>query len=110
MARFYTTVSGGCECEILRVIGKPELVKYAVDNALFNAQQLDVKDQSAVSRNTREGFAAICKACWDGESAFTSNLHACNSNIPAFDNLTSTKLESERLALLVGYVFVSEIN
>jgi len=110
MARFCTTVSGGLEHKIFGYRKRrPELITQAIDNALLHAQQLDVKDQGAVGGNTWKSFATVRKACGDGESAFTSNLHTSNSDIPALDDFASTELESKRLTLLVCYLKVSDM-
>lgn len=69
---------------------------------LLDLQQLDVEDKGAVCGDTRNGFAAIGKVCWDGESALSTDRHTSNTNVPALDDLAGSELEGERLALLVG--------
>ncbi len=69
---------------------------------LFHTQHLDVKYEFRVRGNLRWcTFAAVTEIRGDCQSSFTPNSHTHHTDIPAFDDLTSTELEAEGLALLV---------
>lgn len=70
---------------------------------LFDLQKLDVEDEGAVRRDARDTLAAVGQVCRDGQSAFTTNRHTSNADIPSLDNLTLSNSEAERGTLLVRF-------
>lgn len=68
---------------------------------LLGFQQLDIKGEGAVGRDARLASATICQLCGDDKSALASNRHASNTDIPALDDFTGTKLKAKRLAALI---------
>jgi hypothetical protein len=60
---------------------------------LLDLHQFDVEDQSAVWRNARCLRGPVTLLWRNCNSAFASDSHSSNTNVPAFDNLTGTKLE-----------------
>jgi hypothetical protein len=42
---------------------------------------------------------AVSHACWNYKAALTTDGHASNTNIPAFDDFTNAELELEWFAL-----------
>lgn len=70
--------------------------------SLFDLEQLDVEDQLGVGGNAGEGLLAVSKLGRNGETALSTGGHAGNTDVPTLDDLTTSELEGERLALLVG--------
>lgn len=54
---------------------------------LLDLQHLNVEDKRAVGWNARHRLAAIGLACGDSQSAFATNRHTSNANIPTLDDL-----------------------
>jgi len=74
---------------------------------LMYLKHLDVEYQRRVRWDTREGFAAVGQASWDGDSSCAADGHACDADIPAFDDFAGAEGEGEWFAFLVGYKAVS---
>lgn len=75
---------------------------FVVVEHLFDLEKLDVEDQGAVGRDARKSLAAVGKVSRNADSTLTTDSHASNTNVPTLNDLSGTKLEAERLALLVG--------
>lgn len=71
--------------------------------SLLDLQELDIKYQGGVARDTRLRSAAVGQLGGDGDAALSAHLHALETNLPSLDDLTLAETEGERLALLVGY-------
>lgn len=70
--------------------------------SLFDFKELDIKDQLRVGRDARESLFAVREMGRNRDATLSTNGHASDTDVPALDDLTLTKLEAERLALLVG--------
>jgi hypothetical protein len=71
---------------------------------LIYRETLDVEDQVGVGGDIwRSTLLAVCQIRGNGETTLAASSHANNTKVPSLDDLTNTKLERERLALLVGY-------
>lgn len=72
-----------------------------INEHLLNLEELNVKDQSGVGWDAGEALLAVGEVCGNCQSSFTTNGHACNTDVPTLDHFTSSELETERLAFLV---------
>lgn len=72
--------------------------------SLVDGQQLDVKNESGVSRDVWQLFRAVTHIRRHCDSTLTPNSHAGDANIPAFNNFTFAKRELKRSALFVCYI------
>lgn len=75
--------------------------------ASLNLEELQVESEIGVRGDIRHSLLAIGEMRWDDNATFATNLHAGNTNIPAGDDRTITKLEFESWAFLVCYRSVS---
>lgn len=83
-------------------------IAYKRSSRLVDRNALDVEDQVRVGRNVRGStLLAVGHGGGNGEAALTTGGHASDTDVPALDDLTNTKLEGKRLALLVGCILVS---
>lgn len=82
-----------------------EYIKSGACFDLFDLEKLDIKGQLAVGRDARHATRAISKICRDGQTTFTANGHAGNTNVPPLDNLILTDFEGEGFTLFVGYLY-----
>lgn len=77
-------------------------MKWKIDKldveCLFHSQKLDVKNESGVLGDTRQALGTVSKRSRDSKSAFTTNLHTSNTQIPTLDDFTTAKAKVERLA------------
>lgn len=76
----------------------------------LDLKKFDIEDQCAIGGNARKATGAVGKMSGDSETALTTNSHANNTNVPALDHLSLASLEGERLALLVGYQNVNQVE
>ena len=67
----------------------------------MNLQKLDLEDQRRIGGNVGHGFAAVGKMRGNGDAAFTTDAHAGDANVPAFDDFAFAQLEAKRLAFLI---------
>ena len=65
-------------------------------------QQLQVERELRVCWNAWHFPLAVCQFCGDDDATFAANRHARNTDVPALDDIATSKGEGERLALLVG--------
>jgi hypothetical protein len=70
---------------------------------LLDLEELNIEDQSRVSWDTRKTLLSVGEVCGNCQSPFTTNGHACNTNVPTLNYFTSSELEAEWLAFLVCY-------
>lgn len=68
---------------------------------LVERDHLDVEDEGRVGGDAGERRLAVGQVGGDGYPALGANRHAGDTNVPALDDIASTELEGERLALLV---------
>jgi hypothetical protein len=68
---------------------------------LLDLEELNVEDQSRVSWDTGKALLSVGEVCGNCQSSFTTNGHACNTNVPTLNDFTSSELEAEWLAFLV---------
>ena len=73
-----------------------------MSSSLLDLEELDVEDKLRVGRNAGESLLAVCERRRDGDATLTTDSHAGDTNVPALDDLATSELEGERLALLVG--------
>jgi hypothetical protein len=69
---------------------------------LADFKHLDVEDEGGVGWNARELLAAVGQMCGNCYAPLAACLHALHANLPALDDLLSTELEAEWLALLIA--------
>lgn len=81
--------------------------------SLVDRDTLDVEDQVRVGGDVRGStLLAVSHRGGDGEATLATSGHASDTDVPALDDLADAELESERLALLVGFatsVFVRKL-
>src|SRR5713226_6127031 len=72
---------------------------------LADVKQLDVKDKSRIRRyRTTGSTSSVAQFGRNSQLPFASNLHSCNSFIPALDHLTASQRKREWLATIEGTV------
>lgn len=72
------------------------------DRRLTDRNALDVEHQVRVGGDIGKSLIAVGKLRGNREAALTPSSDASYTNVPSFDDFADTKLERERLALLVG--------
>ncbi|KAI6761048.1 hypothetical protein HG531_001601 [Fusarium graminearum] len=72
--------------------------------------KLDIEDQGAVGGNAGEATGAVGEVGGNGKTAFATNGHADDTNVPTLDDLALAGLEGERLTLLVGYCNLADVS
>lgn len=79
------------------------------ETRLTDRDALDVEDQVRVRRNVRGStLLAVSHRRRDGKTTLSAGGHASDTDVPTLDDLADAELKRERLALLVGCVFVSQ--
>lgn len=70
--------------------------------SLLDLQQLDVKDEGRIGRDSWHTSAAIGVLRWNSQASLSTDLHTSNTDVPALDDFASAELEGEWFARLIS--------
>ena len=77
---------------------------------LTDGAEVYYEDQGLVSADDAAGAcAAVCHLWWDRETATSADLHALDTLVPAWDDLSAAETEGEVLSSVPGGVKLAAI-